>query len=115
MQWAVGLLLTVYVLQWIWPDLHSGFSTILAAGFVGGHGTAAAIGSAFAELDWQDAQSLAMTSATVGILSSICGGIIWVNLHQRNDIEGESEQQEKLTTRPTDEIFSEPESDSIRR
>jgi ESS family glutamate:Na+ symporter len=108
MQWAVGLLLTIYVLQWIWPDLHSGFSTILAAGFVGGHGTAAAIGSAFAELDWQDAQSLAMTSATVGILSSICGGIIWVNLHQRNDIEVKSEPQVGLTTLPNDQIIPEP-------
>jgi ESS family glutamate:Na+ symporter len=108
MQWAVGLLLTIYILQWIWPDLHSGFSTILAAGFVGGHGTAAAIGSAFAELDWQDAQSLAMTSATVGILSSICGGIIWVNLHPRNDVEIGSEPQEKLTALESNEDISEP-------
>lgn len=108
MQWAIGLLLTIYVLQWIWPGLHSGFSTILAAGFVGGHGTAAAIGSAFAELDWQDAQSLAMTSATVGILSSICGGIIWVNLHQRNEVEMDSEPQEELATLPNDEVIPDP-------
>lgn len=105
MQWAIGLLLTLYVLQWIWPDLHSGFSTILAAGFVGGHGTAAAIGAAFAELDWQDAQSLAMTSATVGILASICGGIIWINLHKDSDDE-QSELQEQLTALTDSKIIS---------
>ena len=82
MQWAIGMLLTIFVLQFIWPSLHSGFSTILAAGFVGGHGTAAAIGSTYAALGWEDAQSLAMTSATVGIFASICGGIIWINLYK---------------------------------
>ena len=83
LQWATGIVLTVYILQWFWPDLHDGFSTMLAVGFVGGHGTAAAIGSAFSELGWKDAQSLAMTSATVGIIASIGGGILWINCHQR--------------------------------
>ncbi len=106
MQWAVGLLLTLYVLQWIWPDLHSGFSTILAAGFVGGHGTAAAIGSAFAELGWQDAQSLAMTSATVGILASICGGIIWINLHKDNESDEQLESQQQLTALADNTVVS---------
>lgn len=104
-QWAIGLLLTLYVLQWIWPDLHSGFSTILAAGFVGGHGTAAAIGAAFSELDWQDAQSLAMTSATVGILASICGGIIWINLHKDNDSDEPSGRQEQLAILTDDTVI----------
>ena len=98
MQWALGILLTITILQRIWPDLHSGFSTILAAGFVGGHGTAAAIGSAFAELDWQDAQSLAMTSATVGILASIVGGILWINLHKENHVKEQTEIQEQMGT-----------------
>ncbi len=100
MQWALGILLTIYVLQSIWPELHTGFSTILAAGFVGGHGTAAAIGSAFAELDWQDAHSLAMTSATIGILASICGGILWINLRKKDTVEelSKSHQQANILT-----------------
>ena len=62
----------------VWPDLHVGFGTLLASGFVGGHGTAAAVGATFAERGWPQAGSLAMTAATVGILSSIVGGMAWI-------------------------------------
>ena len=78
LQWGVGILLTVGVLQVIWTGLNPGFGALIAAGFVGGHGTAAAIGETFRELGWPEAGSLAMTSATVGILSSIIGGMAWV-------------------------------------
>jgi glutamate:Na+ symporter, ESS family len=78
MQWVVGLLLTLLVLRLFWPDLHTGFGVLLASGFVGGHGTAAAVGAAFSELGWKQAGTLAMTSATVGILGSIAGGIVWI-------------------------------------
>ena len=78
LQWGLGILFTLLVLKSIWQDLNPGFGSVIAAGFVGGHGTAAAIGETFSELGWPDARSLAMTSATVGILSSIVGGMIWV-------------------------------------
>jgi len=78
LQWAGGLLLTILVLQQIWPNLHTGFGSLIAVGFVGGHGTAAAIGNVFADFGWDDATSLAMTSATIGILSAITGGILWI-------------------------------------
>ena len=78
MQWVVGFLLTLLVLRLFWPDLHTGFAAILASGVVGGHGTAAAVGAAFSELGWKQAGTLAMTSATVGILGSIIGGIVWI-------------------------------------
>lgn len=78
LQWAVGITLVALVLRPLWPDLNPGFGALIAAGFVGGHGTAAAIGEAFAELGWPEAGSLAMTSATVGILSAILGGMLWV-------------------------------------
>src|SRR5699024_4437325 len=66
------------ILKLIWGDLHSGFGLLLASGFVGGHGTAAAVGSAFSELGWEEAQSLAMTSATVGVVSAIVGGMFLI-------------------------------------
>lgn len=76
-QWAIGILFTIGILSIFWSEIHPGFGTILAAGFVGGHGTAAAIGQSFRTLGWEDAEALAMTSATVGILASIFGGIIF--------------------------------------
>ena len=74
LQWGAGLLFGLVLLRSLWPALHPGFGAILASGFVGGHGTAAAIGSAFAERGWPEAGSLAMTAATVGIGGAIVGG-----------------------------------------
>lgn len=45
---------------------------------MGGHGTAAAIGSTFAQNGWEEATSLAMTSATIGIICSIVIGILFI-------------------------------------
>ena len=39
---------------------------LLAAGFSGGHGTAAAVGDTFSRLGFTDANDIAMTCATVG-------------------------------------------------
>ena len=77
-QWGLGMLFALVILGVVWPELHPGFGSLLAVGFIGGHGTAAAIGSAFTDRGWSEAQSLAMTSATVGILCSIVGGMIWI-------------------------------------
>lgn len=57
---------------------HPGFAFMLPVGFVGGHGTAAAVGTSFKGLGWEEATSLGMTSATVGILSGLIGGIILI-------------------------------------
>ncbi|CAN5719646.1 hypothetical protein BH24ACT22_BH24ACT22_19290 [soil metagenome] len=74
MMWGAGLLFALAVLGLIW-DLPGGFGLMLASGFVGGHGTAAAVGTAFEGLGWQEAQSLAFTSATVGVIAAILGGL----------------------------------------
>ncbi|PCE65938.1 sodium/glutamate symporter [Sediminicola luteus] len=79
LQWGLGLLFGLTLLRGLYPDINFGFGSILAAGFFGGHGTAAAIGDTLAtNLNWEDAKSLAMTSATVGILSATIGGIFMV-------------------------------------
>jgi ESS family glutamate:Na+ symporter len=78
LQWGLGVLFTVVLLRQLWPDLNPGFGAVLASGFVGGHGTAAAVGETFLGLGWSEATSLAMTSATVGILSSIVGGMVLI-------------------------------------
>lgn len=78
LMWGGGLLFALVVLKPFWGGLHDGFGLLLAAGFVGGHGTAAAIGATFAQNGWEEATSLAMTSATVGILSAILIGILFI-------------------------------------
>lgn len=82
-QWGIGVLFGLIILKLIWPGLHNGFGLMLAAGFVGGHGTAAAVGEAFSGHGWEDAATLAMTSATVGIIVAIVGGIILINRSAR--------------------------------
>jgi len=77
LMWGGGLLFAIVFLNPFW-DVHDGFGLLLAAGFVGGHGTAAAIGATFAQNGWEEATSLAMTSATVGIMSAILIGILFI-------------------------------------
>jgi ESS family glutamate:Na+ symporter len=78
LQWGLGVLFTILLLRQLWPDLNPGFGAVLASGFVGGHGTAAAVGETFHGLGWSEATSLAMTSATVGILSAVIGGMVLI-------------------------------------
>ncbi|MBS6952768.1 MAG: sodium:glutamate symporter [Enterocloster asparagiformis] len=78
LQYGVGMLLGIYVLNRFF-DLHPGFGLMMATGFYGGHGTAAAVGSTFAGLGWAEATDLAMTTATVGIVGGIIGGVAIIN------------------------------------
>lgn len=74
-QVAIGMLLALLILGPVFgtPD---GFGLLLFAGWAGGFGSAAAMGSVFADQGWEQAQSLAFTSATVGLLVGIVGGIV---------------------------------------
>ncbi len=74
LQWGLGLLFALAVLGVVW-DLPEGFGLMLAAGWAGGFGTAAAVGSAFEGLGWSEATSLGFTSATVGVAVCIVGGL----------------------------------------
>lgn len=75
--WAMVLGLLLFVPFF---GTHAGFGYMLPTGFVGGHGTAAAVGDSFAGMGWEEAGALGMTSATVGILSGLIGGIILIKL-----------------------------------
>lgn len=74
LQWGLGGLLGLLVLQQVW-GVHPAFGLCMPAGFVGGHGSAAALGTAFAKLDFEDMMTLGMTAATVGILGSVLAGL----------------------------------------
>lgn len=84
LQYSLPLLLGFFLLSRLQADLHPGFGMLLGAGFVGGHGTAAAIGKTFASYGWADATDLGMTSATIGILTGIFGGIALLKWAARN-------------------------------
>ncbi|NLG86734.1 MAG: sodium:glutamate symporter [Firmicutes bacterium] len=84
-QYGLGMALSLYVLSAIWK-LHPGFGLMLATGFYGGHGTAAAVGAAFESLGWEEAQALGMTSATVGIIGGIVGGVALINWATRKGL-----------------------------
>lgn len=78
LQWALAGLFGLFVLKLIWPSLNDAFGTMLSTGFYGGHGTAAAIGAAFNGLGWDEAESLGMTTATVGVVCAIIFGLIFI-------------------------------------
>lgn len=78
MQYALGLILSIYILGKFW-DLNPGFGLLLATGFYGGHGTAAAVGSMYEDLGWMEATDLGMFVATVGIVGGIVIGMMIIN------------------------------------
>ena len=67
-QFGLVPLFSIVVISKLFPEINYGFGLLLASGFSGGHGTAAAVGSSFGRLGFTDATDIAMTCATVGIL-----------------------------------------------
>ena len=79
LQWGFGGLLGILVLGTIWP-LNDSFGITMPAGFCGGHGSAAALGEAFSKFGQDEVLTLAMTSATVGIICSILLGLVFLRI-----------------------------------
>ena len=79
-QFSLAPLFSILVISKLFPQINYGFGLLLAAGFSGGHGTAAAVGSTFERLGDLDAMDIGMTCATVGILAGIFGGLFFIKL-----------------------------------
>ena len=75
-QMCLPVMFSMWVVSVFVPDINNGFGLLLAAGFYGGHGTAAAIGSTFEKAGWAAATDIGMTFATIGILAGIFGGLL---------------------------------------
>ena len=84
LMWGGGVMFTYLLIAQIW-DVPSGFGLMLGAGFLGGHGTAAAVGEAFSSLGWEEATALGYTSATVGLITAILGGLLIIKKNARNN------------------------------
>ena len=58
LQYAVGMFLTIYVIQFIWPEVTDPFGLMMATGYYGGHGTAAAVGPVLESLGYANMTDL---------------------------------------------------------
>ena len=79
LQFGSFMLLGTLILSAIFPGIHPWFGLLLPAGFVGGHGYAAAIGGALVAAGWEEALTIAQTFATIGLLVGVIFGIICIN------------------------------------
>ena len=83
-QFALFILIGVLVLPLIFKGINPAFGLLLPAGFVGGHGTAAAIGSVLSEAGWADSVSIGQTFATIGLIFGIVCGVVLINIGARH-------------------------------
>nr|WP_152821629.1 MULTISPECIES: sodium:glutamate symporter [unclassified Corynebacterium] len=77
-QWGLFILLGMFLFEPVWGT-EDWFGMMLPVGFVGGFGTAAAVGSSLEATGATAASTLGFTSATVGTLAAIVGGVIFAN------------------------------------
>lgn len=84
-QYVVGILLAVTVLTPIF-NLPPAVGAIIEISFVGGHGTAAGLGDTFEAVGFEEGLDLALGLATIGILSGVVVGIIFINWAARKGI-----------------------------
>ncbi|GAA0181766.1 sodium/glutamate symporter [Clostridium sediminicola] len=79
LEYAVGMLVAVYGLVHLFPDLPKEFGLMMATGFYGGHGTAIAVGNALQNLGVENMTDIGSTFATIGIVGGIIFGMIIIN------------------------------------
>lgn len=77
--YCIPILVGIFIIDKFVMELPAGFTILVGGGFVGGHGTNAAFGSAITEMTgWEAATDVGMTFATIGILVGLIGGIILI-------------------------------------
>lgn len=99
LQYAVGMLVTLLVLTRLYPELDENFGLMMATGFYGGHGTAAAVGKALEDLGVANMTDLGNTCATIGIVGGIITGMMIINWGTRR---GYGHYVENPKTLPSD-------------
>lgn len=78
LQFSIPVILCCLVLSNANMGVDDSFGLLLASGFMGGHGTAAAVGATYAKLGFTEATDIAMTFATAGILAGVFGGLAFI-------------------------------------
>lgn len=101
-QFGLFILLGIVVFPILFKKINPAFGLMLPAGFVGGHGTAAAIGSVLVDSGWTDATSIGQTFVTIGLLGGILGGVTMINIGARKGntaiIKSVEDLQEEMLT-----------------
>lgn len=75
-QWLFAAMFGLVITSLFWPEVSGALGVTMSAGFMGGHGTSAVVGDIFNSLGWEDAFSISLTFATVGIFLSISIGML---------------------------------------
>ena len=78
-QVGVASLLTGLLFTPLWGT-NPLFGAVVEIGFAGGHGTAGGMTEVFTELGWAAGTDVSQTTATIGLLVGIFGGIILINI-----------------------------------
>ncbi len=81
-QYVVGILLTLLILAPVF-QVDPIAATLIEIAFEGGHGTAAGMADTFRKLGFAPGPDLALSLATVGIVSGILAGVILANWGRR--------------------------------
>lgn len=97
-QVAIGALVALLVLKPLF-DTPDSFAVLLFAGWAGGFGSAAAVGQAYEANGDPTVASLAYTSATVGVIIGVVGGIIQAKHGAKR---GHAKEYAGLTSIPED-------------
>ncbi len=80
-QFGFALFAGTIIITRLFPEVNQAFSILMPAGFVGGHGYAAAIGGTLQEVgSWEEAITIGQTFATLGLLCGILGGLLLINI-----------------------------------
>jgi ESS family glutamate:Na+ symporter len=105
-QYGFAIFFGIIFVFTVFPDLPLEFGVMLAAGFAGGHATAAAFGDAFGAAGWEEALSIGFTFATLGLLFAVLGGLLLINIAVRR---GWTEHTgEKISADVYDSFLSQP-------
>jgi len=103
-QYVVGLGITMILLTPVFK-VNPMMGTLIEIGFEGGHGTAAGLINVFRDLGWEEGNSLALGSATIGVFTGVVVGMILVNWASRK---GKTEVLEDPKNIPEDELMGIP-------
>ncbi len=92
-QYVIGALLTMFLLV---PVFNASPLTgaLIEVSFEGGHGTAAGLSPTFEQLGWQEGTDIALTLATISLISAILIGVFFVNWHNRHASNHKARQAE---------------------
>lgn len=106
MQFALPLLLGALLLEPVF-GVNPLFGCIVEEGWIGGHGTAGGMGAVFEPLGFMEGQTLATTSATIGLLFGVIGGVVFINIGIRKGYTNYVKTESKLAIDSTPEIYLE--------